>query len=240
MRPYGGSLAGEWSERQDLNLRPLDPQSSALPGCATLRRLAASGSSSGFWPQGKTERLQRDVDLASRVGRLRQQITNAVEFHSALKLRFQDRDADAMACLAKIYAAVGEAAPSEKVPILVNLLRADLCLRTGSRREAYDASVVAIAQLRAVGRSRYRKAERDYLLYASKYIVASTTEYVDSEAFNLACSIPLTYRDIDISSTRSSVRQVFSMNSSWAAEFDAWFLQNALKAGAANAPGSSS
>ena len=28
----------KWSERQDLNLRPLDPQSSALPGCATLRR----------------------------------------------------------------------------------------------------------------------------------------------------------------------------------------------------------
>src|SRR5688500_14524422 len=27
-----------WSERQDLNLRPLDPQSSALPSCATLRR----------------------------------------------------------------------------------------------------------------------------------------------------------------------------------------------------------
>ena len=28
---------GEWSERQDLNLRPPDPQSDALPGCATLR-----------------------------------------------------------------------------------------------------------------------------------------------------------------------------------------------------------
>src|SRR5262249_16081917 len=26
-----------WSERQDLNLRPPDPQSGALPGCATLR-----------------------------------------------------------------------------------------------------------------------------------------------------------------------------------------------------------
>ena len=26
-----------WSERQDLNLRPLVPQTSALPGCATLR-----------------------------------------------------------------------------------------------------------------------------------------------------------------------------------------------------------
>ena len=26
-----------WSGRQDLNLRPLDPQSSALPGCATPR-----------------------------------------------------------------------------------------------------------------------------------------------------------------------------------------------------------
>ena len=27
-----------WSGRQDLNLRPLDPQSSALPDCATPRR----------------------------------------------------------------------------------------------------------------------------------------------------------------------------------------------------------
>jgi hypothetical protein len=26
-----------WSGRQDLNLRPLDPQSSALPSCATSR-----------------------------------------------------------------------------------------------------------------------------------------------------------------------------------------------------------
>ena len=29
--------AGRWSERADSNRRPLDPQSSALPGCATLR-----------------------------------------------------------------------------------------------------------------------------------------------------------------------------------------------------------
>src|SRR5215510_7934167 len=27
----------EWSERRDLNPRPPDPQSDALPGCATLR-----------------------------------------------------------------------------------------------------------------------------------------------------------------------------------------------------------
>src|SRR5690242_8285327 len=30
----------EWSERRDSNPRPLPPQSSALPGCATLRRQA--------------------------------------------------------------------------------------------------------------------------------------------------------------------------------------------------------
>ncbi len=29
-----------WSEREDLNLRPLEPHSSALPDCATLRRKA--------------------------------------------------------------------------------------------------------------------------------------------------------------------------------------------------------
>ena len=30
-------LKKNWSEREDLNLRPLAPEASALPGCATLR-----------------------------------------------------------------------------------------------------------------------------------------------------------------------------------------------------------
>ena len=36
-RDYGKLAGEEWSERRDSNPRPLDPQSSALPGCATLR-----------------------------------------------------------------------------------------------------------------------------------------------------------------------------------------------------------
>src|SRR5450432_2937663 len=62
MRPPGGSLVGEWSERQDLNLRPLDPQSSALPGCATLRcrkdrpyRESANGRQSQILPSWAAE-----------------------------------------------------------------------------------------------------------------------------------------------------------------------------------------
>src|SRR3989442_4629650 len=42
-----------WSGRQDLNLRPLDPQSSALPGCATPR---PTGRSSQIW--GSASRTQ--------------------------------------------------------------------------------------------------------------------------------------------------------------------------------------
>ena len=38
LRHPKGQRRVSWSERQDLNLRPLDPQSSALPSCATLRR----------------------------------------------------------------------------------------------------------------------------------------------------------------------------------------------------------
>src|SRR5690349_18693244 len=34
----------DWSERQDLNLRPLAPQASALPDCATLRSDRLSGT----------------------------------------------------------------------------------------------------------------------------------------------------------------------------------------------------
>ncbi len=33
------NLEVKWSERQDLNLRPLAPHASALPGCATFRCL---------------------------------------------------------------------------------------------------------------------------------------------------------------------------------------------------------
>tara|TARA_Y100001970_G_scaffold175299_1_gene213823 strand:+ start:721 stop:864 length:144 start_codon:yes stop_codon:yes gene_type:complete len=32
-----GKESIKWSERRDLNPRPLVPQTSALPGCATLR-----------------------------------------------------------------------------------------------------------------------------------------------------------------------------------------------------------
>ena len=37
-----------WSEREDLNLRPLDPQSSALPDCATFRKLWSVVASGGW------------------------------------------------------------------------------------------------------------------------------------------------------------------------------------------------
>ena len=38
-RAFALSFVFSWSGRQDLNLRPLDPQSSALPNCATSRLL---------------------------------------------------------------------------------------------------------------------------------------------------------------------------------------------------------
>ncbi len=37
----------KWSERQDSNLRPPDPQSDALPGCATLRPFAPAYAAAG-------------------------------------------------------------------------------------------------------------------------------------------------------------------------------------------------
>lgn len=37
-------MAKYWSERRDSNPRPLPPQSSALPGCATLRHGAGSST----------------------------------------------------------------------------------------------------------------------------------------------------------------------------------------------------
>src|SRR5258708_30627766 len=36
------SYCFSWSERKDSNLRPSDPKSDALPGCATLRRIRDS------------------------------------------------------------------------------------------------------------------------------------------------------------------------------------------------------
>ena len=64
---------GRWSERQDSNLRPLDPQSSALPGCATLRealridgvRGAANRKSSPRRPIGRDGSLHDSIDTAN-------------------------------------------------------------------------------------------------------------------------------------------------------------------------------
>lgn len=49
-RPGSRTLAfscGYWSEREDLNLRPLHPQCSALPSCATFRVLSKPALSRG-------------------------------------------------------------------------------------------------------------------------------------------------------------------------------------------------
>ncbi len=46
------SLILKWSGRQDLNLRPLVPQTSALPDCATPRTKQAGSTTLGFYCQG--------------------------------------------------------------------------------------------------------------------------------------------------------------------------------------------
>src|SRR5207302_9063452 len=51
---YGHGSALNWSGREDLNLRPHDPQSCALPGCATPR---PSGALSQTW-HGRSRREQ--------------------------------------------------------------------------------------------------------------------------------------------------------------------------------------
>ena len=43
-------MRNNWSERQDLNLRPPVPQTDALPGCATLRHL---GPTARIWEGGR-------------------------------------------------------------------------------------------------------------------------------------------------------------------------------------------
>ena len=48
-----------WSERPDLNRRPLDPQSSALPDCATLRHPAASSPPERLHYRSRLRPLQR-------------------------------------------------------------------------------------------------------------------------------------------------------------------------------------
>ena len=48
-------MSFKWSGEQDLNLRPLDPQSSALPNCAITRYIAALTSHANKQPKDDTE-----------------------------------------------------------------------------------------------------------------------------------------------------------------------------------------
>src|SRR5512132_3157886 len=66
------SFVQEWSGRQDVNLRPPDPQSGALPGCATPRLRSAGFSQKGPSPsrrsQPRAERREAIADAFERVG----------------------------------------------------------------------------------------------------------------------------------------------------------------------------
>ena len=58
---YSADLRVCWSGGQDLNLRPLDPQSSALPNCATTR-IANRYINSIFWRMQGLVLATHDLD----------------------------------------------------------------------------------------------------------------------------------------------------------------------------------
>src|SRR5438132_13961129 len=63
LRHQGALVEPTWSGRRDLNPRPLDPQSSALPGCATPRRSSnRTHGLSGDGDRGSAGQLLRAAD----------------------------------------------------------------------------------------------------------------------------------------------------------------------------------
>jgi hypothetical protein len=52
-----------WSGRQDSNLRPLDPQSSALPGCATPRQFGWFNVS--LWSSQPSDQARSSLESSS-------------------------------------------------------------------------------------------------------------------------------------------------------------------------------
>jgi hypothetical protein len=86
---------------------------------------------------------------------------------------------------------------------------------------------VALDQLSKPGtRNRLTVYDVNYLRYCCKFMLAGTSGYVDSAAFSLASSIPITYDQLDIGRVKSFVRRTAWITPEWAASFDDWFREN--------------
>src|SRR5438309_10905879 len=60
LRHQGALVEPTWSERRDVNPLPLEPQSSALPGCATPRRSSnrTHALAGGLWSRAAGQLLR--------------------------------------------------------------------------------------------------------------------------------------------------------------------------------------
>ncbi|MDP3633021.1 hypothetical protein [Phenylobacterium sp.] len=172
------------------------------------------------------------------VRKVLRRLVNVFAYVEAQDRISKGKNEEALRLIERVFASYGEQAPRTHTPIFANVLYASLCARKGAKHASYDACVVAIEQLRkisATGKKRHQP-DANYLLYACKYFVAESTPYVDSEAFKLAASIPITYADLDLPRTSRMIASVLNATPEWCAEFDGWFLQNLSVSQAANLP----
>ena len=143
----------------------------------------------------------------------------------AAKFTARGEYAVASMSLKRIFRLYRKSLPTGQTPLLANILYAQLCDRAGSKEKAYYACEVALKQL-ANERLEYSVSNINYLKFRCKWILSRISEYRDSQAMRLACSINVSPSDAIKGDVSPTIRRFFPMTISEAEDVDTYLSLN--------------
>lgn len=155
---------------------------------------------------------------------------HALAMNSAINLFAKGKYDAARAQLERFFLECGAPGPSTMVPVMSNVMFADLCERTGEQINSYDACKVAIEQLQSGNCiNRINSEDKKYLLFRCKWTLSLLTRYIDSIAFQDASRISVRYSDLDLRRVSPYVRRSFPIPEDSGRAVDRYFEQNAAE-----------
>lgn len=114
--------------------------------------------------------------------------------------------------------------PDIRTPVAANALLADLLYRIDEKHKSFGAIQVVLGIINK--KSKLSKSDRDYIEYKMKWLASCLTSYSDSEAFETALAISLTYDNLDIGKVSKYLTRLFPLTEDQGREFDRSFLAN--------------
>jgi hypothetical protein len=139
----------------------------------------------------------------------------------------QRRYSKSLALLRRVFRMFGSPEPNEAAPVLANVLFAQASHEAAEDEAAYYACEVALRQCSAAEkRPRPKREDVNYIRFRCKWILSRLSQYQDSLAMKLACSVPVSASKLAFERVSPFLRWQFPTDLDAASQVDAFLAQN--------------